>query len=155
MKIKWKISPFESFSTEELYAILKLRQLVFVVEQHCAYQDCDGQDITAYHLAGWLDIGKQSEPIAYLRIIPPAKGDNTLSIGRVITHPNYRGKGLGKEIMSRCLRSIKKLYPESIVRISAQTYLTHFYENFGFRISSDGYLEDGIPHVEMILNPMA
>jgi len=153
MKIEWKISPFESLSTEELYAILKLRQHVFVVEQHCAYQDCDGRDRIAHHLAGWLNMGGKSEPIAYLRILPPQKEDQYLLIGRVVTHPGFRGKGLGKEIMTRCLRSIEKHYPKSPVRISAQRYLTNFYGNFGFRISSDGYLEDGIPHIQMTLNP--
>jgi ElaA protein len=153
MKIEWKISPFESLSTEELYAILKLRQHVFVVEQHCVYQDCDGRDRNAHHLAGWLNMGEKSEPIAYLRIIPPQKEGQTLLIGRVVTHPDFRGKGLGKEIMTRCLRSIEERYPKSPVRISAQSYLANFYEYFAFRISSDEYLEDGIPHIEMTLNP--
>lgn len=153
MKIEWKISPFESLSTEELYAILKLRQQVFVVEQHCAYQDCDGRDRNALHLTGWLETGKGTEPVAYLRILPHQNEDQFLVIGRLVTHPEFRGKSLGKEIMTRCLRTIKKRYPKLPVRISAQTYLTGFYTNFGFRTSSDGYLEDGIPHIEMTLSP--
>ncbi len=155
MKIEWKTSPFTSLSTEEIYAILTLRQQVFVVEQHCAYQDCDGRDRNALHLTGWLERGKGTEPVAYLRILPPQKEDQFLLIGRVVTHPKFRGKGLGKDIMTRCLHTIKNRYPKSPVRISAQTYLTSFYENFGFRISSDGYLEDGIPHIEMTLSPAA
>lgn len=153
MKIEWKISPFESLSTEELYAILKLRQQVFIVEQHCAYQDCDGRDKNAHHLGGWLDTENGAEPIAYLRIIPPPKEGQFLLIGRVVTHPDFRGRGLGKEIMTKCLHGIEERYPKSPVRISAQSYLINFYENFGFRTSSDEYLEDGILHIEMIQNP--
>lgn len=155
MEIEWKLSTFEELSTEELYAILKLRQQVFVVEQQCVYQDCDGQDRNAHHLVGWHDRGEPPEPIAYLRVLYPKKEERKLpSIGRVLTHPNFRGKGVGKEIMERCLLSIEELYPESAVCISAQQYLTHFYESFGFRVSSDGYEEDGIPHIAMIRNPV-
>ncbi len=153
MEIEWKISPFAGLSTGELYAILKLRQQVFVVEQRCAYQDCDDRDRHAHHLTGWCNMGKGPEPIAYLRIIPPPKEHHPLLIGRVVTHPKVRGKGLGKDIMTRCLHTVKRWYPDSPVKISAQSYLTNFYENFGFRISSGGYVEDGIPHVEMTLSP--
>lgn len=153
MKIEWKLSTFEELSTEELYAILKLRQQVFVVEQQCVYLDCDGQDRKAHHLVGWHKRGERQQPIAYMRVMYPEKESKLTSIGRVLTHPNFRGKGVGKEIMARCLDNIEKLYPESSVCISAQQYLTHFYESFGFRVSSDGYLEDGIPHIEMTRNP--
>ncbi|NOR25801.1 MAG: GNAT family N-acetyltransferase [Desulforhopalus sp.] len=155
MKIEWKLSPFKELSTEELYAILKLRQQVFVVEQQCVYLDCDGKDKRAYHLAGWHDRGEPPEPIAYMRIMYPEKGNKLTSIGRVLTHPNFRGKGFGREIMARCLLDIEKYYPESPVCISAQQYLTHFYESFGFRVSSDSYEEDGIPHIGMTRNPLA
>ena len=155
MEIEWKLSPFKGLSTEELYAILKLRQQVFVVEQQCIYQDCDDQDKRAYHLAGWHDKGGSPEPIAYMRIMYPDKRSKLISLGRVLTHPNFRGKGFGKEIMARCLLNIEELYPESPVCISAQKYLTLFYESFGFRVSSDSYEEDGIPHIGMTRNPVA
>jgi ElaA protein len=150
MKIHWTVSTFDELSTEELYAILKLRQKVFVVEQQCAYLDCDGRDRAAHHLVGWYDRGKQSEPIAYLRLISPDKKSPLPIIGRVVTHPDFRGKGFGREVMLRCLRHIASHYPESAVVLSAQQYLTHFYESFGFRVTSEGYEEDGIPHIEMI-----
>ncbi len=153
MEIDWKLSTFHELSIKELYAILKLRQQVFVVEQQCVYQDCDGQDSNAHHLVGWYDRGKQPEPIAYLRILYPKKANTFPSIGRVLTHPDFRGKDLGREIMARGLLCIEELYPKSAVCISAQQYLTHFYESFGFRVSSDGYHEDGIPHIEMIRSP--
>lgn len=154
MKIEWKLSTFHELSTEELYAILQLRQQVFVVEQQCVYQDCDGEDSNALHLVGWYDRGKQLEPIAYLRILYPKKPSRLPSIGRVLSHLNFRGKDLGREIMARGLLCIEELFPESPVYISAQQYLIHFYESFGFRVSSDGYQEDGIPHIEMIRHPV-
>lgn len=152
MEILWKLSAFEELSTEELYEILHVRQQVFIVEQQCVYQDCDGQDKKALHLVGWSD-RERPEPVAYLRIIRPKKEGTFPSIGRVLTHPEFRGKGLGREIMTRCLHTLEELYPESPVSISAQQYLISFYESFGFCLSSDGYEEDGIPHIEMTRNP--
>jgi ElaA protein len=152
MEIQWKLSAFEELSTEELYEILHVRQQVFIVEQQCVYQDCDGQDKKALHLVGWSD-RERREPVAYLRIIRPKKEGTFPSIGRVLTHPEFRGKGLGREIMTRCLHTLEELYPESPVSISAQQYLISFYESFGFCLSSDGYEEDGIPHIEMTRNP--
>ena len=153
MKIIWKLSSFEELSTEELYEILKLRQQVFVVEQQCVYLDCDGEDKNAYHLAGWVDNRGQTQPIAYLRILQPQNEQKLPAIGRVLTHPNFRGKGVGREIMTRSLLHIKELYPLLPVSISAQQYLICFYESFGFRVSSGTYEEDGIPHIAMTLNP--
>ncbi len=155
MQITWKLATFEQLSTTELYAILKVRQQVFVVEQQCIYQDCDGQDKNAHHLMGWHDSGEKLELIAYLRIIRPGNRHKLISIGRVLTHPKHRGKGVGREIMTKCLLSIEELYPKSPVTVSAQQYLIHFYESFGFHVSSEGYQEDGIPHIEMTLTPQA
>jgi len=155
MKIEWKLSAFKELATDELYAILKLRQKVFVVEQQCIYLDCDGLDIRAHHLVGWYNTGERLKPIAYLRVIYPEKSSNSISIGRFLTHPDYRGKGIAKEMMTRCLRSIEELYPKSSVCISAQQYLTHFYETWGFSVSSDGYDEDGIAHIDMTRSPVA
>lgn len=154
MKIEWQVSAFEELTTDELYAILKLRQQVFVVEQQCIYQDCDGRDKNAHHLLGWHNTGGQPKLVAYLRIIYPGRRGGPPSIGRVLTHPDFRRTGLGKEIMTKCLKSIDELYPKSAVGISAQHYLISFYESFGFHVSSDGYLEDGIPHVEMLRDPL-
>ena len=154
MKTEWQLSAFEELSTNELYTILKLRQEVFVVEQQCIYQDCDGRDNIAHHLLGWHNRGELSELVAYLRIIYPENSGGAVSIGRVLTHPVYRKRGLAKEIMTRCLSSIDELYPKAAVGISAQQYLIRFYESFGFHVSSGGYEEDGIPHVAMIRNPL-
>ena len=150
MAITWQLSTFDDLTTAHLYAILRLRQQVFVVEQQCIYQDCDGLDQKAHHLLAWDCNGEQSEVVAYLRILSPRDGSDLPAIGRVVTHPEMRGKGLGKELMSRCLRCIDKLYPQSAITLSAQQYLTSFYESFGFHIASEGYEEDGIPHIRMI-----
>jgi ElaA protein len=153
MEIEWKWYAFGELSTEELYSILKLRQQVFVVEQQCAYLDCDGSDQHSYHLVGWHNSGPLSEPVAYLRIIPQKKQDKLPGMGRLLTHHKFRNKGIGREIMQRGLKRLEEMYPGSPVRISAQLYLTGFYESMGFLASSDCYEEDGIPHIEMILNP--
>lgn len=154
MATTWQLFTFEELTTAQLYAILKLRQEVFIVEQQCVYQDCDGQDQNAHHLLGWDDISEQMEPVAYLRILPPRKANGFPAIGRVVTCPDMRGKGLAKELMTRCLRWIDRLYPKLAVTISAQQYLITFYEHFDFYIASEGYEEDGIPHIRMIRNPL-
>ena len=149
MKINWKEQGFEELKIAELYAILRLRQQVFIVEQQCIYQDCDGRDEKAHHLTGCYEVKDLLQPIAYLRIFYPEKASNSISIGRVLTHPNFRRKGLGRKIMTQCLLNIEKRYPESAIIISAQQYLIGFYESFNFHISSEEYLEDGIPHIRM------
>jgi len=153
MEIQWKLSTFEELSNEELYEILHLRQRVFIVEQQCIYQDCDGQDKKALHLVGWINRGERPEMAAYLRIIHPKKERIFPSFGRLLTHPDFRGKGLGRDIMARCLRILEEFYPELPICISAQQYLIPFYASFGFLLSSDEYEEDGIPHIEMTRNP--
>lgn len=153
MKINWKWHSFSEFSNSELYAILKFRQQVFVVEQQCAYLDSDGLDQNCYHLVGWYNTGNQVEPIAYLRILPLEKQRKLPTIGRVLTHFDFRKNGLGREIIRRGLDRLEELYPGSPVRISAQLYLTSFYESLGFATVSDSYDEDGIPHIEMIHRP--
>jgi ElaA protein len=152
MEIDWKLSTFRELTTDELYAILKLRQQVFVVEQQCVYLDCDGLDTKSRHLVGWYNSGERPEPIAYLRVMYPEKGGNSTTIGRFLTHPDFRKKGIAREMMAKCLRSIEKSFPKSTVCISAQQYLSHFYETFGFHVSSDSYEEDGIPHIGMTRN---
>ncbi len=149
MNLEWKFSSFNSLSGGELYAILQLRQQVFVVEQRCAYQDCDGRDLNAHHLTGWTRKGGEAGLVAYLRLMPPENKRSLVSIGRVVIRPDFRGQGIGKEIMVRCLSKINELYPRSAVRISAQQYLIRFYESFGFQISSEIYQEDGIDHIAM------
>ncbi len=147
----WKWYSFKDFTNEELYDVLQLRQEIFVVEQDCAYLDCDGLDKICLHLVGWQTTGKKFPPVAYLRIVPPQSETKYPAIGRVLIHPNERATGLGRKLMKKCLAQLHKLYPDRAIRISAQQYLIDFYGSLGFQPSSEMYLEDGIPHLEMIL----
>ena len=153
MELDWRWYTFEELTVEELYAILKLRQQVFVVEQQCAYLDCDDLDKRAWHLAGWLRTDQREEPVAYLRVITPDLPGEMPVIGRLLTSPEIRNKGNAGVILTLALNRIQEIYPESSVKISAQHYLLKFYLNFGFSPVSDIYEEDGIPHITMIRPP--
>lgn len=144
----WKIQSFSELSTSEIYAILALRQEVFVVEQECYYQDADATDYKALHL--WAE--NEGEIVAYCRIFPQGIKYKECSIGRVLTSQNKRSLGLGKKMMQLALESISSRFHTHTVRISAQDYLIPFYENFGFVSTSKHYLEDHIPHTEMLRN---
>jgi ElaA protein len=145
---------FPELSNTELYAILRLRQEVFVVEQTCPYLDCDGKDQAAWHL--WLS-NEAGEYLAYCRILPPRLAYpqyNDVSIGRVVSSEKARGTGAGRALMQEAMRIIPTLFVEKgektpTIRISAQSYLLAFYESFGFKSTSKTYLEDDIPHTEM------
>lgn len=140
---------FDSLTAQELYEILHLRHLVFVIEQHCIYQDTDGHDQQAYHLMIRDD---QNKLIAYSRLFDegmPYAGN--LSIGRVVSHPDRRGQGLGLYLMNSAISHIKDLFGDLPIKIGAQAYLTAFYQSFGFKDIGQYYLEDGIPHLKMIL----
>lgn len=140
------IKPFEKLTANELYDILKLRNEVFVVEQQCIYQDCDDKDKISYHIF----IKDNEKIVAYLRVFKKSTSQNEISIGRVVVNPKYRGKGLAKKIMNEAIKfTVDKLKIKDI-RISAQAYLIDFYKDFGFTVISEEYLEDGIPHVEML-----
>lgn len=147
MKITWQLKKFEDLSTVELYKVLHLRAEVFVVEQNCPYQDMDGKDFKSYHLLGFAE---NNELLAYTRILPAGISYKEASIGRVVTSPKTRGAGAGKELMKESIQCIEKLFGNVPVRIGAQCYLKKFYEGFGFEIASEEYLEDNIPHVEMV-----
>ena len=136
------------FTLEELYNVLQLRSEVFVVEQDCVYQDIDGKDKDAVHILGYSD-GKL---VAYTRCFEPGKYFEKASIGRVIVRENYRKFGYGHEIMEASIQEIEKRFKTDNIKLSAQQYLTRFYESHGFKQHGEGYLEDGIPHIAMIKN---
>lgn len=150
MKLSWKIKKFEALTTAELYRIMQLRLAVFSVEQNCAYQDADGKDLKCFHLSG---IDEDDELVAYSRIVPSGISFNEVSIGRVISSSKARGTGAGRELMKRSLDFIEEQYGKVPVRIGAQCYLIRFYNSFGFEVSGEEYLEDNIPHIEMIRLP--
>ena len=139
--LRWHDRAFAEISTAELYAIIALRERVFVVEQHCAYLDADGLDPSARHL--WAEAGAIH---AYLRIVPAGAKFAEISIGRVVTAPEARGTGLGRALMRRGIAACGA----QPIRLSAQKYLERFYTELGFVRTSDDYDEDGIPHLEML-----
>ncbi len=147
--VTWECVPFNELSPDSLYAAMALRQRVFVVEQNCAYLDADGIDAKAHHLFGWKEGDRGQRLVAYARLIPPRVKYAEASIGRVATHPDVRGTGIGQALMSEGLRLIEELGWGSEIRIAAQMYLERFYEGFGFRRVTEPFLEDDIWHVDM------
>jgi ElaA protein len=143
--INWQWCRLQDMSTDQLYAVFAAREAVFVVEQNCAYQELDGLDAEAAHLVAWSG----SEVAAYLRVLGPGSRFEQPSIGRVMTAKAFRGRGLGRECIERALKHIDEVYSGE-VRISAQSYLEQFYRSFGFEPASQLYMEDGIPHIEMV-----
>ena len=145
--ISFRCKPFYELPAHQLYAIMALRQEVFVVEQRCPYLDADGYDPKASHL--WATAGDSEYPVAYCRIFPAGVKYPEASIGRVVSASSARRTGAGRALMVWALR-VMDAAPMGSVRISAQSYLQRFYEGFGFRVVSEPYLEDDIPHVEML-----
>ena len=142
----WICKAWSELSVDELYRILALRQRVFVVEQTCAYLDCDGLDAPAWHL--WT--GDGAEIAAYLRIHPPGAKYDEASLGRIVTSPEHRGTGLGRAVVIEGLRQLAARCGAVPVRIGAQCYLERFYGELGFVRAGADYDEDGIPHLEMV-----
>lgn len=141
--LRWHLRAFAELSLDELYAILALRERVFVVEQACAYQDADGLDPRSHHL--WATDG--AAIAAYLRIVAAGAKFDEVSIGRVVIAPEQRGRGLGRVLMERGLAAVGPGVP---IRIGAQAHLEAFYASLGFVRASADYLEDGIPHLDMV-----
>lgn len=144
--MEWKIKKFQELSLDELYAILAVRTDVFVVEQECPYPEVDGRDQASYHLCAWED----GVLLAYARILPPGLSFEEASIGRVLVRKEQRGRGLAQQLLKMALTFVTEDLGEQKIQISAQTYLTAFYESYGFQSVSETYLEDGIPHRDMI-----
>jgi ElaA protein len=145
--ISWQCKFFSELTNLELYKILQLRNEVFIVEQNCAYQDCDDKDLNAYHLAAW-DNGKI---VAYTRLFDKdIFYPNAASIGRVLTSPSARRKNLGKQLMVNSIEQVYHLFGNVSIKIGAQLYLKRFYESFSFVQQGGVYLEDGIEHIPMI-----
>jgi len=147
--ITWQICGFQELTVQQLYAILRARSAVFVVEQNCPYLDMDDADQDSQHLIAWSD---DQQVAAYLRIVSPGLKYPEASLGRVITSQFARGTGIGKELLTRGVTACQQLHPEHAIRVGAQQYLEKFYQSFGFVTVSDMYLEDDIPHVEMLLS---
>lgn len=145
MPINWILKKFEALSPYQVYAILQLRNEVFVVEQNCVFQDADNKDQDCYHLMGF----KENNLVAYTRLVPPGVIYPEISIGRVVTSPAVRRSGAGRELMKKSIDQCYSLFGKAPIKIGAQLYLKAFYASFGFQPVSEVYLEDGIEHIYM------
>ena len=134
---------FRELTVDELYELLRVRAEVFVVEQDCVYQDLDGDDQVSVHL--WLTDG--GKVVALCRVCPAGMHMEEVSIGRVIT--TERGKGYGKRIMLEGIKVAQEHLNAKRIDIEAQEYARGFYEQVGFRQSSEPFMLDGIPHIRM------
>ena len=172
--LRWQWSRLLELSAAELYAVLAARQQVFTVEQHCAFQDADGYDFGAWHLIGWTaaDASTSSDTalgasfatspstsgaaslVTYLRVLDPGVKYAEPSIGRVLTVPPYRRTGIGRTVMQEGIPRCRAAWPGRAIRISAQQRLEAFYASLAFRPVSPVYIEDDIPHVDMLLAPL-
>lgn len=148
MKPEWKLKPFDELTPGELYAMIRLRNEVFVVEQNCVFQDADNKDQGSFHYMGFIG----NDLAAYTRLVPPGYIYDDVSIGRVVTSPAYRGTGIGKVLMTNSIQECYRLFGKLPIKIGAQFYLKKFYAAFGFRQVSEIYLEDGIEHIYMLLD---
>jgi ElaA protein len=149
-RVYWQWSRFLDLSLEDLYAVVRLREAVFIIEQNCPYPDADGRDPGAWHLLGWSEYEGQRKLVAYARVFEPGVRYDQASVGRVVTAAEVRGTGLGKVLMAEALRHIELLVPGERVKIAAQRRLERFYKNLGFESVSEPYEEDGIIHIDMI-----
>ena len=146
--INWSLKSFNQLTTEELYAILRLRSEVFVVEQNCVFPDMDDKDQHCDHLMGWHG----ALLAAYSRIVPAGISYEEISIGRIVTSPAARRGGVGRELLTKSIDQVYRSYGKRDIRIGAQYYLKNFYTSFGFVQKGEIYLEDGIEHIEMLLS---
>lgn len=137
---------FSELTNDLLYKILCIRSEIFVVEQECLYLDPDGKDTHALHLVGV----KNNEIFAYLRLFLPSETQPYLSFGRVLTRANTRGKGYGKSLMHQLLSYADTRYPGRLIVCSAQARLQKFYNDLGFSVEGEAYLEDDMPHIKMV-----
>jgi len=148
MPTNWFCLPFSDLSTQQLHDVLKLRMDVFVVEQNCAFAEIDGYDTLddVQHLLGY----QNGHIIAYARLLPAGVKYNIPSIGRVVTHAKYRKDGLGHQLMKTANLRARNLWPDRDIFLQAQQHLEQFYMSHGFKTCSEVYMEDDIPHVDMI-----
>lgn len=145
------IKSYNQLSIDEFYEIIQLRIAVFIIEQNCPYQDLDGKDQKSFHLL--LRDEKTNLLLGTLRILPPGVSYDEVSIGRVASHPNHRDQKIGHTMMRACMKFIRENLNNPKIRISAQSHLCNFYSKYGFVSTGKEYLEDDIPHTEMLFTP--
>lgn len=146
--LKYQCLHFSQLTLDQLYALMHLRQAVFVLEQDCPYIDADGKDPHCYHVLGY---DRQGQLQACARLVPLGISyPHHASIGRIVTSSAIRGHGYGKTLVATSIQHASVLFPSQPLKISAQSYLLRFYQAFGFQPTGEEYLEDGIPHAAML-----
>jgi ElaA protein len=150
MHLDWQVKHYPELTTNEFHDIIALRLKAFVVEQNCSYLDLDGKDKKCYHLICRDGFGKV---VATARILPPGISYSEVSIGRVVLDQEIRGKGIGHQLMEQSMKFINEEFGSVPVRISAQKHLENYYNTHNFFSTGKEYLEDEIPHVEMLNSP--
>jgi ElaA protein len=148
--INWEVKKFNELSLNDFHDLISLRIEIFVVEQDCPYQELDGKDKIAFHLIGKNEEG---EIVATSRILDGGISYEEVSIGRVVVSDKVRGKGVAHRMMEKSKEFIKDHYGNVPIRISAQVYLEKYYGSHGFEFTGKKYLEDNIPHMEMLYQP--
>lgn len=143
--LTFQIKRFNELSLQELYQLLQLRSEVFVVEQNCVYQDVDGKDEKALHVLGFYE----NEIVAYTRVFDKGYYFDEASIGRVVVSPKVRAKKWGHDLVKVSIEAVEQEYKTKEITISAQEHLKKFYEAHEFKQTSEMYLEDDIPHIQM------
>ncbi|MCG6117428.1 MAG: GNAT family N-acetyltransferase [Aquimonas sp.] len=148
--IHWACLPFEQLDLHRLYALMRLRVEVFVVEQNCPYPELDGRDLhpQALHLLG----ERAGQLVACARLLPPGLGFEGPAIGRVVVAASARGTGLAHLLMAQALAHGQRRWPQQAIFLGAQSHLQGLYAAHGFEVCSAPYLEDGIPHIDMRRN---
>lgn len=148
LPMHFTLKHYRDLSLDELYAFMRLRQRVFVLEQRCAFVDCDDQDQESWHLMGYDDKGTLA---AYSRLLPVGLSyPGYASIGRVVSEPALRREGYGRMLMEESVKRCSELFPGAPLKIGAQLYLKKFYEGYGFQAVGEVYIEDDIEHIKMI-----
>ncbi|MRG87294.1 GNAT family N-acetyltransferase [Salinibacillus xinjiangensis] len=146
--MQWIQKQFEDLTIQELYTILKERVDVFVVEQNCPYPEIDNYDQVSEHLY----LLHKGEMVAYCRLLPHGTMYEEASIGRVLVNDKFRRQGYATDLMKKAVHVLTREWGETLVKLHAQSHLQHFYRQFGFKVTSDEYMDDGILHVDMLLN---
>ncbi|MGM7701826.1 GNAT family N-acetyltransferase [Pseudalkalibacillus sp. Hm43] len=145
--MEWVKKTFQKLTKEELYTILQKRVEVFVVEQECPYPEVDGRDEECIHIWSEMD----GDMAAYCRIVPPIHKDGHYSIGRILIPKDYRRQGIARDMVNLAIDVLVQEIGVKRIALQGQEYLRHFYASFGFKEVSGVYLEDGIPHVDMLM----
>ena len=147
MNIEKNVAHYSQLNIDHFHDIIALRIKIFVIEQDCPYQDLDGKDKVGYHL---FYTNNKDEVVAATRILPQNISYAEVSIGRVVVDKDYRGLGLGDLIMKESMNFVQAEFGQVNIRLSAQKHLENYYGKHGFASTGKEYLEDGIPHVEML-----